>query len=111
MIPNTLKECNKALDKKLSTVDRTTFKNLSKDDLAFRTHHYLGRWIRNNWGLWKNGPLYLDMKSLGFHHADDMSGTIIKEYWLYLHQLPSEVEQDLVKYNEHWNKINIIERN
>jgi hypothetical protein len=49
------------------------------------------------------------MKALGFRHPDDMSGTIIKEYWLYQNKLPSEIEADLVKYNEHWDKLGVNE--
>lgn len=108
MIPNTLEECNEALNKLLSPDDQIQLMSLSRDKIII-THNNLGRWIRNNWGLWTNGPLYNNMKSLGFRHPDDMSGTIIKEYWLYQNKLPSEIEADLVKYNEHWDKLGINE--
>lgn len=102
MIPNKFEECNDALNKLLQPVDQIEFMNLPREKLI-TTHSGLGMWIRNNWGLWRNGPLCQDMKSHGFRHPDDMSGTIIKEYWLYLNKLPSEVKEDLVRYNEHWD--------
>lgn len=109
MIPTKFSECNEALNQKLSPANQVEFMNMSRQDLIM-THHGLGQWIRNNWGLWAQGPLYEDMKSLGFKHPDDMSGTIIKEYWLYLHQLPSEIEEDLKRYNKHWDSLSKNER-
>lgn len=40
-------------------------------------HHSLGRWIRNEWGLWAGGPLHDHMVGLGITHPDDMSDYII----------------------------------
>lgn len=104
VIPNTFEECNEVLNKTLLPADQIEFMNLSKDKIII-THNTLGRWIRNKWGLWTEGPLYLNMQSLGFQHPDDMSGTIIKEYWLYLNNLPSEVKEDLIKYDKHWREL------
>jgi len=109
MVPNTFKECTQALNEKLSPQSQIELMQLSKNELVL-THHGLGRWIRNNWGLWTEGPLYHDMKSMGFRHPDDMSGTIIKEYWLYLNKQPSEIEQDLTRYNQHWDNLTKNER-
>ena len=108
MIPETFQECNEALNKLLQPADQIELMNLSRDNLII-THSNLGRWIRNNWNLWGCGPLCNDMRLLGFRHPDDMSGTIIKEYWLYLNKFSSEVEQDLVRYNEHWRKLDANE--
>lgn len=109
MIPETFQECNEALNKLLEPADQVEFMNLTRNRLII-THPNLGRWIRNHWHLWTDGPLYHNMKSLGFQHPDDMSGTIIKEYWLHLNKLPSEVKKDLVRYDEHWRKINANDR-
>lgn len=110
MTPETFQECNEALNKLLEPADQIALMTLTRDKLII-THTSLGRWIRNKWNLWGGGPLCDNMKLLGFQHPDDMSGTIIKEYWLYLNKLPSEVEQDLVRYNEHWRKLDANEGN
>jgi hypothetical protein len=104
MIPTTLAGCLEALNKKLSPAEQIALMQMRKDELS-KTHHGLGQWIRNNWGLWKDGELSEHMKSLGFRHPDDMSSTIIKEYWLHLNKLPSEIDSDLEKYNKHWDKL------
>lgn len=104
MIPKTYSECQEALNKELNPASQIEFMQLTRKELN-RTHHGLGQWIRNNWGLWAGGPLFQDMKTLGFTHPDDMSGTIIKEYWLYLNKLPSEIAQDIEIYNKHWAAI------
>ena len=104
MIPTKFTECNDALNAELSADEKIDFMLLKREDLI-RTHHVLGCLIRNKWGLWTQAPLYTDMVSLGFSHPDDMSATIIKEYWLYLNNLPSEISEDLKRYNEHWNNI------
>lgn len=106
LIPKTLEECNEVFNKTLKSNDQVHFMNLSRDKII-TTHHTLGQWVRNNWGLWTESPLYKHMIGRGFRHPDDMSGTIIKEYWLYLNGLPSEVEQDLIKHNEYWDKFNL----
>lgn len=103
MIPNSFQECNEAFNKLLKPAEQIHFMNLPKNELT-KLHHTFGRWIRNNWGLWIDGLLYKDMMAQGFQHSDDMSGTIIKEYWLYLNKLPSEVKEDLIRYNEHWRQ-------
>jgi|EndMetStandDraft_3_1072993.scaffolds.fasta_scaffold787812_2 hypothetical protein len=108
LVPKTLEECNEVLNKTLKSGDQVEFMNLPREKII-TTHRTLGQWIRNNWGLWTNSPLYKHMKALGFRHPDDMSGTIIKEYWLYQNKLPSEIEADLVKYNEHWDKLGVNE--
>ena len=47
-------------------------------------HHSLGRWIRNNWGLWENDSiLKFNMVKLGFIHPDDISNYIIEEFIKY----------------------------
>ena len=108
LVPKTLEECNEVLNKTLKSSDQVEFMNLPREKII-TTHNTLGRWIRNNWGLWTEGPLYKHMIDRGFRHPDDMSGTIIKEYWLYLNGLLSEVEQDLIKYDEYWDKLNLSE--
>lgn len=104
MLPVTLEECFQALDKELGPEGQIELMRIPREDLV-TTHHSLGRWIRNNWGLWKDGPLMSHMNGLGFTHPDDISSTIIKEYWLRLNGLPSEKDQDKEEYQKYWEKM------
>lgn len=77
-IPNNLEEAVNSLNEILSKED----KEYVLKEGALAVHHDLGRWIRNNWGLWEEEPNELK-KSLidkGFSHPDDMSNYIIEEY-------------------------------
>jgi len=104
MVPATLAECFQALNEELGPEGQIELRSVVREDLV-TTHHSLGRWIRNTWGLWKDGPLMSHMKELGFTHPDDMSSSIIKEYWLQLNGLPSELEQDKTEYTAYWDKV------
>lgn len=45
-------------------------------------HNNIGRWMRNTWGLWaEQGSLFLEFKKLGFTHADDMSGALLRKLY------------------------------
>jgi len=101
--PRTLEECMVALNKLLSPEDQAEFLKMSEDDLV-SLHHGLGRWIRNNWGLWEEQELFHHMKSLGFLHQDDMSQAIIVEYWNRLNNQPSQLEEDIAKYKKYWEE-------
>lgn len=101
--PSNLKECMTALGDVLTSQERAEVIGMSKKELI-QCHHGLGRWIRNNWDLWQGGPLFDHMKSLGFIHPDDMSMAIIKEFWAQANQKPSEINDDIKKYQEYWNK-------
>lgn len=89
----------------LSPREQVLVTNLKEEDVG-NTHHGLGQWIRNNWDLWKGGPLLEHMKSLGFIHPDDMSASLIKEFWNRANGKPSELEQDVKYYAEYWKKEN-----
>jgi len=78
MIPNNLKEAIKELDEELSKDS----KEYLLENGALSVHHSLGRWIRNNWGLWdkEDNELKSNLKKLGYEHPDDMSNYIIEQY-------------------------------
>ena len=46
-------------------------------------HDSLGRWIRNEWGLWTGSELKDELMGKGFNHPDDMSNYIIEEFIKY----------------------------
>jgi hypothetical protein len=106
--PRTLDECMTALTEVLSPEDQVDFLKASANDLIMY-HHDLGRWIRNNWGLWEpdaeKSPLLKHMKELGFIHPDDMSQAIITEFWNRMNNQPSELEKDIEKSVKYWKEI------
>jgi len=58
------------------------FKGWSEEDFVSRTHHGIGRFIRNNWGLWaQEGNFYDLLRGMGLRHADDMSGLILTSWF------------------------------
>lgn len=75
-IPNTVEEAISTLDAMLSDED----KDYLKEHGAISMHSDLGRWIRNEWGLWTGSPLKDLLVSLGYRHPDDMSHLILTQY-------------------------------
>src|SRR5215212_2676940 len=65
-------------------------------------HHGLGTRLRNEWGLWRTGPLYEHLYALGLRHPDDMSATILTSFWRRLHGQPLMVEQQVKRYQDFW---------
>src|SRR5512144_2123601 len=101
--PVTLEECMRAFREMLSPEEQMQITMMSKDELG-RCHHGLGQWIRNNWDLWKGGELLEHMKSLGFTHPDDMSQSIIEEWWARMNKLPSTMAKDIEEYAKFWKE-------
>ena len=84
-IPKDLNSCFFELDKLLNDTIKQDIKNKQTEiDLA-EYHMGLGRWMRNNWGLWAGSRLQLYFINKKVTHPDNMSGII------------------LVGYNEHLN--------
>lgn len=103
VIPNNLYECFAALHSDLSKQDIVAITKMTETELC-RLHHGLGRWIRNNWGLWTEGPLKDYFNQLGLHHPDDMSGVIILSYWRHLRGEPLQLEEQIKEYQDFWKK-------
>lgn len=83
-IPNNFEEAFISLDALLSDEDKHYLKTDPK--AAIMVHHTLGRWIRNNWGLWQEecNALKTLLTNTGIDHPDDMSNEIIEKYIEYL---------------------------
>lgn len=85
--------------------------NLPPEGLAFvdscserdmiQWHFNIGRWIRNNWGLWGEGKLKDYMRGLGFTHPDDMSQTILDTFWCKRHNQEFRLEERALEYAEY----------
>jgi len=82
-IPTTMDEAMKAIDRELSDEDKEWL--ATEPNSAIKSHHSVGRWIRNNWGLWADkSPMKELLTKQGFTHPDDMSNYIIEKYVEYL---------------------------
>jgi len=80
-VPKTVNEAIYTLEKILSDEDR---EYLLKNG-AISMHDSLGRWIRNEWGLWTGSELKDELMNMnkGLNHPDDMSNYIIEEFIKY----------------------------
>ena len=78
-IPKTVDEAVKTLAKIVSKEDR----DYLLENGAISMHDSMGRWIRNEWGLWTDSELKNELKKKGFEHPDDMSNYIIEEFIKY----------------------------
>lgn len=80
-VPKTVNEAISTLEKILSNEDR---EYLLKNG-AISMHDSLGRWIRNEWGLWTGSKLKDELMNMnkGLNHPDDMSNYIIEEFIKY----------------------------
>lgn len=84
-IPRTLAETVPALNALLSKEDRRLLQKAKNAEEVFSLialgHHHIGRYLRNEWGLWQNSPLAQDLKdNHGITHPDDMSHAILMNY-------------------------------
>ena len=85
VIPNNIEEAFAELDRMLQQDDKDYIIEVGQ----IAMHHTLGRWIRNNWGLWDDeaNDLKRIFTEIGISHPDDMSNYIIK--W-YIHHLKND---------------------
>lgn len=85
VIPKNIEEAFAELDRMLEKDD----KDYIIDVGPIAMHHTLGRWIRNNWGLWDDeaNDLKRIFTEIGISYPDDMSNYIIK--W-YIHHLKND---------------------
>lgn len=104
IIPTKLSECFEHLDKILNEApDGDWFKSADESDAITQSHHGLGTWIRNNWGLWEeSGQLKEYFKKLGLQHPDDMSGVILTSYHRHLNSKELELDEQIKHYIEFW---------
>lgn len=75
-----------------------------KRDGALSAHFGLGLWIRNNWGLWRDGPLGQSMYKMGFRHPDDMSGAILDGFVARLRAEKFDLAEKAVESEAYWKR-------
>ena len=102
-IPKDLDDCFIEIDKILNFEDTKELKEGTEDDMALE-HHYLGRHLRNTWGLWQESHFAKWFNEKGIHHADDMSGIILTSYWRHLNSKPIELDKQIKHYQDYWEE-------
>lgn len=104
-IPNNLEECFTSLDE-ITREYTQWLRDVDENEVLVKMHHSLGRWMRNNWGLWdEKSKLHLYFKNnFGLWHADDMSSVIIASYCRYLNFKPLKLEELAKKYLDYWSR-------
>jgi hypothetical protein len=103
--PQNLDQAFALLDSALSRQDRESLRDCRRDDLI-QYHFGLGRWVRNNFGLWgKNPKLYEAIGVKPSQHPDYVSGKIIHAYWEYLNRDISKPEFEKLSSNEYFQEV------
>jgi len=100
--PRTLEEALAALEKALPEKTMQDLRESSDERLVNEYHHGLGTWVRNEWGLWRGGPLRDHFHALGLTHPDDMSSVILTSFWRRLHNQPLRVEEQIKHHQDYW---------
>lgn len=94
-VPCHLAQAIAAVDALLNSDDRERFREWTEDEFTARTHHNLGRFIRNEWRLWDgNSALVKWFKAKNISHPYNMSRIILTSYYRHTHsQLLNLCEQ------------------
>ena len=76
---------------------------LSEDQFLGQAHHGLGRFLRNEWGLWGGSDIQKWFKERGIHHADDMSSIILTSFHRKLFNKDIDLDGQIKHYIKYWN--------
>lgn len=102
-IPTNLQEAFDLLDEMVSDSEIQEIQGMSLNTFVGGTHQGIGRWLRNNWDLWKGeGPLYHYFVELGLEHADDMSGFLLTSYWRSKKGEDIDIKEQVEDYQRYW---------
>ena len=100
--PENLEEAVLQLTKILPDTTQQKILLMTETEFVAGSHFGLGRWIRNNWRLWRGGKLANGFKSKGIFHPDDMSGIILTCYYRQIHDQEWKVEEQVKFYQTYW---------
>lgn len=100
-IPENLDQAVRWLKENMPESQQKVISNGNLEIAAF--HHSLGRWMRNNWGLWtKDSKLYTYFERMGIRHADDMSGIILEAFQSGLRNEFFDLKEEVNSRREYW---------
>jgi hypothetical protein len=103
-IPKNLDDSFNELNKLIKRKDRNNFLKDNENEFLTSQHFALGKYIRNEWGLWKASRLYLWFKEKDITHPDVISSIILKYYYRKKNQLNFNLENEIIYYKKYWNK-------
>jgi len=98
-IPSNLEECYDILEGGQSL---DTWLSMKEDDAVASVHHWLGRNIRNDWGLWTGSKLKDFLEKLGLTNADDMSSVILRSFHRYKNGKDINLDEQIEYYKKFW---------
>ncbi len=101
-IPGNLSAALEELDVLLCSADIEALR--SGEVSAISMHHTLGRYLRNNWGLWQGSVLAQWFNKQEIIHADDMSGIILDSYVRKLRNEPIKLDEQIKYYHDWWKE-------
>lgn len=90
-----LKETFEFLNKEMSKENIEEYRKTPEDDIIGTYHMGLGRYIRNELGLWGGSDLKLFFENNGVSHPDEQSSVILIAYHRYLNNIEIK-EQELL---------------
>ncbi len=105
IVPTNLSECFDRLDEifQEAPLEYKNFKSSSEEEAVITLHYGLGKWIRNNWGLWEgNSPISKTLYSMHLWHAEDMSTLILTSYHRHINNKPLELKQQVDHFIGYW---------
>ena len=103
-LPNSFEESLEQLDTLINDEMKEWIKCLPDGEFAAYVHHGFGTYLRNNWGLWGESKLAINLRMKGLSHPDDMSGIILHSYQRKLKKEKIKFEEQVKHYQDYWNK-------
>lgn len=72
------------------------------DEYICTEHHGIGRFIRNEWGLWSGSELQTWFKDKGIDHPDDMSSIILTSFHRTLNNQSINLNEQIKFHKKYW---------
>ncbi len=95
-MPHNLKECFAELQRVLTPEQIEEFKSKKHlGELIGSYHMFLGKWMRNSWGLWHNSQLAEYFQEMGVREPDDMSTRILVGFYGHLNEESDDTRQGI----------------
>ena len=103
--PKGLTEAIHHLEHHLVEEDLREIRQNSEEEFSVGGHHGMGRWLRNQWGLWSGSELAEWFLERGIWHADDMSGIILTSFHRHLTGKRRKLGEQIQHYQDYWKDI------
>lgn len=107
IVPSTIKQ---AVDILFDMLEPDDIKYINgREDPHAISHFSLGRFLRNNWGMWETeSPLKNDaIQTYKIAHADDISGLILSWVFALAKGEQFDYNEHCKVYHKHWAKFDM----